>query len=218
MAAGEHPTSDAPSGRQRGTDQGDARGHKNVLVLDRFDRTSSPQGGVYRQQLLSALTLLDLDDTEARLASCPALAEVLRRLVQDGAGDARQLFRRVVFNVLLGNTADRAKNHAAFWDEQWLRLTPAFDLVPTMRIGLEAAQAIIVGLAGRAATLANALSEAGRFGLLPAEARQIVDDVESTIEQHWKAEFVECGVPEEHITRLDGRAVLSPLARLRAIR
>jgi serine/threonine-protein kinase HipA len=187
---------------------------RDVLVVERFDRSTAPAGAV-RHQLLSALTLLDLDDTEARLASYPQFAELLRRLARDGAGDARQLFRRMVFNVLIGNTDDHAKNHAAFWDGQWLRLTPAYDLVPTMRIGQEAEQAMVVGRSGRASTLANVLSEAGRFGLLRAEAIAIVDEVESTLVQHWRDEFAACGVPGEQMVRLEDRAVLSPVARLR---
>ncbi len=187
---------------------------KDVLVVERFDRGTAP-AGVVRYQMLSALTLLDLDDTEARLASYPQLAELLRRLARDGAGDARQLFRRMVFNVLIGNTDDHAKNHAAFWDGQWLRLTPAYDLVPTMRVGQEADQAMVVGRSGRASTLGNALSEAGRFGLLPAEAVAIVDEVETTVVEHWRNQFAACGVPPEQIVQLEGRAVLSPVARLR---
>jgi serine/threonine-protein kinase HipA len=56
---------------------------KDVLLVERFDRGIAPAGMV-RYQLLSALTLLDLDDTEARLASYPQLAELFRRLARDG--------------------------------------------------------------------------------------------------------------------------------------
>ena len=201
---------------------------KDVLLVERFDRRAAAAGSAgtgdasastsaLRYQLLSALTLLDLDDTEARLASYPQFAELLRRLAQDGAGDAQQLFRRMVFNLLIGNTDDHAKNHAAFWDGHWLRLTPAYDLVPTMRVGQEADQAMAVGRFGRASTLANALSEAGRFGLLPAEAKSIVDEVEATLVKHWRAEFSRCGVPKMQIDRLADRGVLSPVARQRRV-
>ena len=189
---------------------------KDVLIVERFDRTSAPRG-VLRRHLLSALSLLDLDDTEARLASYPQFAELLRRLAREGAADAREVFRRMVFNILTGNTDDHAKNHAAFWDGQWLELTPVYDLVPTLRAGQEAEQAMIVGSSGRASTLANALSEAGRFGLRAPEASMIVDEVESTIAGHWRREFTACGVTEEQIAMLEGRAVLSPVSRLRAL-
>jgi hypothetical protein len=115
---------------------------KDVLLIERFDRATS-LAGTRRLQRLSALTLLDLDDTGARLASYPALAELLRRHARDGTGDARQLFRRMAFNVLIGNADDHAKNHAAFWDGQWLQLTPAYDLVPRTRAGQEANPAMI---------------------------------------------------------------------------
>ncbi|NKF24765.1 type II toxin-antitoxin system HipA family toxin [Solimonas marina] len=188
---------------------------KDVLLVERFDREPAASGALLRRSMLSALTLLDLDDTEARLASYPALAELLHRLAANGRDDARQLFRRMVFNILVGNTDDHAKNHAAFWDGQWLRLTPAYDLLPMPRVGQEAAQAMQVGAAGRTATMANALSEAGRFALTPSQAREIVDEVEATIAAHWRSEFQACEVPQPQIDRLDGVAILSPVARLR---
>jgi len=50
------------------------------------------------------------------------------------------------------------------------------------------------GAFGRTATLANAFSEAGRFGLTPDRATVIVDEVESTIAEYWRAEFRDCGI------------------------
>ena len=189
---------------------------KDVLLVERFDRDPSP-AGITRLQLLSALTLLDLDESEARLASYPLLAEILRRLARDGMSDARQLFRRMAFNILIGNTDDHAKNHAVFWDGRWLRLTPAYDLVPTMRAGQEANQAMVVGALGRTSTLENVLSQCGRFGLLHSEASVILDEVDTTVAQYWIEEFTACGVPEAQIAQLDGRAVMSPVARLRKV-
>ena len=188
---------------------------RDVLLLERFDRAVSAAGQT-RRHMLSALSLLDLDDTEARLASYLDLAELLRQRARDGAGDAAQLYRRMIFNILVGNTDDHAKNHACFWDGRWLTLTPAYDLVPAMRVGEESAQAMEVGEQLRASTLANALSAAGRFGLNPPAALMIVDEVESTVRTHWQRTFAECGVPEQDIANLRGRAVLSAAALRRA--
>jgi serine/threonine-protein kinase HipA len=180
-----------------------------VLVVERFDRV--PSRG-QRRHMLSALSLLDLDDTEARLASYPDLAELLRRLAADGAADAAQLYRRMIFNILIGNTDDHARNHACFWDGRWLKLTPAYDLVPTLRVGEEARQAMEVGHDGRASTLVNALSMAGRFGLTGKAAGAIVDEVESAIRARWEETFRGCGVPDPDIGKLRGRAVLAAAA------
>ena len=96
---------------------------RDVLLLERFDRVVSAAGQT-RRHMLSALSLLDLDDTEARLASYLDLAELLRQRAKDGAGDAARLYRRMVFNITLANTDDHAKSHACFWDGRCLTLTP----------------------------------------------------------------------------------------------
>lgn len=181
---------------------------RSVLLVRRFDR-EIVTGGVARRLLLSALTLLQLDETEARLAGYPALAEVLRRLSLQPMADAGELFRRMVFNLLVGNTDDHAKNHACFWDGHWLALTPAYDLVPLPRVGQEGRQAMHVGDRGPEATLSNARSQAGRFGLAAAEAEAIIDEVRDGLEG-WDALFAEHGVPEAEIGRLNGTTVLSP--------
>lgn len=184
---------------------------RDALVVERFDRLRAGKTEV-RRHMLSALTLLDLDDTEARLASYPDLAEILRRLSSDGPGDAAQLYRRMVFNILIGNTDDHAKNHACFWDGRWLKLTPAYDLVPTQRVGQEASQAMEVGELGRVSTLANALSAAGRFGLSLQAAVQVIDEVEEVVRTKWERIFATCGVHDRSIAQLRERAVLSPVA------
>lgn len=189
---------------------------KDVLLVERFDREPALGGGMWRRQMLSALTLLDLDDTEARLASYPRLAEILRQRASDGRSDAEELFRRMVFNILVGNSDDHAKNHAAFWDGHWLRLTPAYDLVAIPRIGQEAVQAMEIGKQGRASTIANALSEAGRFGLLADHAQSIVKSMEETLAKEWKEAFRACHIPDREIERFDGKGILSPGACLNA--
>lgn len=184
---------------------------RDILVMERFDRVPSKKGET-RRQMLSALSLLELDDTEARLASYPAFAEVLRRFGEEGAADAAQVYRRMIFNILIGNTDDHAKNHACFWDGRWLTLTPAYDLVPTLRVGEEGNQAMEVGKLGRSSSLVNALSMAGRFGVSKAAAVAIVDEVEAVVQANWEKFFARCGVPDRDIARLRGRAVLSPAA------
>ncbi len=68
--------------------------------------------------VVSAATILGLDPyLGARYATYPELADRLRATSVD-AGDARELFARIVFNVIVGNTDDHARNHAAIWDGQ----------------------------------------------------------------------------------------------------
>lgn len=187
---------------------------RDVLLVERFDREQT-QGGVYRHLMLSALTLLDLDDTEATLASYPDLSEVLLRHAEDAVGDRRELFRRMVFNILVGNEDDHAKNHSCFWDGHRLRLTPAYDLLPQRRAGMEGRQAMIVGTrgpGGRESTLTNGLTSAGRFGLDKHEAVALAREVLAVVEDQWEACFAAAGVPRREIESLRGTSVLSPVA------
>jgi len=86
---------------------------RDTLLVERFDREGA-DAMVRRHHMLSALTLLNLDDTEAALASYPDLSDVLLRHAHNPAADRAELFRRMVFNILIGNEDDHAKNHACF--------------------------------------------------------------------------------------------------------
>lgn len=185
-------------------------GGKPILLVRRFDRLEGA-AGVTRRLLLSALTLLQLDETEARLASYPDLAEILRRLSRRPQADALELYRRMVFNILIGNGDDHAKNHACFWDGEWLELTPAYDLLPTPRIGQEGRQAMDVGDAGKASTLSNARSQAGRFGLTADQADAVIADTRTQIAD-WKAVFQQAGVSPVEVDRLSQTTIMSPVA------
>ncbi len=79
-----------------------------------------------RRAMVSALRILSLEDMMARYASYQALSEMIRHRFVDPQKTLRELFSRLAFNVLCGNTDDHARNHAAFWDGYSLRLTPAY--------------------------------------------------------------------------------------------
>jgi serine/threonine-protein kinase HipA len=187
---------------------------RDVLLVERFDREQL-EGVVYRHLMLSGLTLLNLDDTEATLASYPDLSEVLLRHAEDSVGDRKELFRRMVFNILVGNEDDHAKNHSCFWDGHRLRLTPAYDLLPQRRAGVEGRQAMIVGtrgLGGRESTLANAVTSAGHFGLDQDEAATLAREVLAVVQDQWETCFASVRIPRREIELLRGTSVLSPVA------
>lgn len=154
---------------------------KDVLLVERFDRT--PQGG--RRILVSGLTMLGLDEMEARYATYPDLLDVLRR---DGADPniGKRLFERIVFNIAIGNNDDHARNHAAFWDGQVLDLTPAYDLCPQPRSGETSAQAMAFGRDGqRDSSFAACLDVAPVYGLTKSEARGIIMQQIDMISADW---------------------------------
>lgn len=131
--------------------------HKDVLLIERFDRLHSAMGWT-RRAMVSALTLLGLDEMMARYASYEDLAELDRHRFSEPKQTLRELYGRICFNVLCSNTDDHAGNHAAFWDGRQLTLTPAYDICRQSRTGSEATQAMLIKGDIRASTLAACLA------------------------------------------------------------
>jgi len=147
-------------------------GERDVLLVERYDR---PGVGA-RRSVLSGLTLLGLHEMAARHGSYADLAEQIRlRFVRPDA-TLRELFARIVVNVLVGNTDDHARNVAAFWDGDHLELTPAYDVCPQPRHTGETAQAMAYGPDGEArARLACVAAAAGTYRLSAGDAASIVE-------------------------------------------
>lgn len=158
--------------------------NKDVLLIERFDRIHA-RDSWQRKAMVSALTLLGLDEMMARYASYEDLAEIIRHRFKNTSATLRELFSRVVFNILCGNTDDHARNHAAFWDGHMLELTPAYDICPQGRTGNEATQAMLISGSNRMSQLSACLAAAHNFLLSPDEAREIIEHQIIVIEENW---------------------------------
>lgn len=159
---------------------------KDVLLIERFDRQRT-EAGWTRHAMVSALTILGLDEMMARYASYEDLAEIIRHRFTNAKDTLKELYARICFNVLCGNTDDHARNHAAFWDGKKLTLTPAYDICPQGRTGNEATQAMLIKGDDRASTLATCLSAAPDYHLKDAEAAALIEHQITTIAEHWQA-------------------------------
>jgi serine/threonine-protein kinase HipA len=159
--------------------------NKDVLLIERFDRV--PKGDKWaRKTMVSALTLFGLDDMTARYASYETLAEIIRHRFTDPRQTLKELFSRLAFNILCGNTDDHARNHAAFWDGKALTLTPAYDICPQGRTGNEASQAMLISGNNNLSQLKTCLEAANNFLLSKEDARTIFDHLIAAIERHWE--------------------------------
>ena len=184
---------------------------KNVLLVERFDRVKATDGWS-RRIVLSALTLLGLDEMMARYASYEDLAHRIRGEFDQPGQTLRELFGRIVFNVLCGNTDDHARNHAAFWDGVSYRLTPAYDICPQSRTGGEATQAMLLHGQERRSQLVHCLAAAERLGLSHAQAREIINHQIATIHDSWDAICDEAELSPVDRNFLWGRQFLNPFA------
>jgi len=159
--------------------------------------------------MVSTLTLLGLDDMMARYASYETLAEIIRHRFTNPKDTLKELFSRLVFNILCGNTDDHARNHAAFWDGKALTLTPAYDICPQGRTSNEASQAMLISGNNNLSQLKSCLETANNFLLPEEDARAIFGHLTETIEQNWMAVCDEAELSEVDRKLLWGRQFLN---------
>ncbi len=187
---------------------------KDVLLIERFDRIWS-DGNWHRRAMVSALTILELDEMMAAYASYEKLAEIIRHRFSNPKPTLRELFSRIVFNILCGNTDDHARNHAAFWDEQ-LTLTPAYDICPQSRTGQQASQAMLIRDNDRTSQVSTCIAAASLFLLNQNEAISIVNHQVKVIEHTWQAVCEEASLSEVDQMLFWRRQFLNPFAFLNA--
>lgn len=157
---------------------------KDVLLIERFDRIKT-DSGYTRRSLISALTLFALDEMMARYASYQDFCEIIRTEFVEPKKDLKELWKRLVFNILIGNNDDHARNHAAFWDGKNLSLTPAYDLCPQKRGSRESNQAMLICGEDKASRLETCFQASQQFLLSRQDAIKITEEIMVSIIKHW---------------------------------
>ena len=168
---------------------------KDVLLVERFDRARTKDDWT-RKAMVSALTLFGLNEMMARYASYEDLAEIIRHRFTSPKATLHELYGRLVFNILCGNTDDHARNHAGFWGGEHLKLTPAYDICPQSRSGNEASQAMLIVGDNRTSTLATCLEAAPNFQLSEEAAKDIITRQIGTIRDAWDGICEEAALTE----------------------
>jgi serine/threonine-protein kinase HipA len=188
---------------------------EHALAVRRFDRDAA-----MRIHCISAGTALRAATASGQEPEFgyPSLAQLLRRagVAEDDRNllDMQELFRRMVFNILIDNTDDHEKNHAlmvvAPTRQGKYRLAPAYDVLTTN--SGQGYQEFIVGTARRDSTLSNAMSQCELFGYIPAQAAGEVVRVIKVVDT-WRKHFADCGVCAADIQslaeRIDGVQLLT---------
>lgn len=146
-------------------------GDKAVLLSWRFDREAGN-----RLPYLSALSMLQVRDGER--ASYPEIVDELSRHGASARADAAELYRRMIFNVLISNVDDHLRNHGFLWAGKggW-RLSPAFDLNPTPVDQKARILSTNISLDEGTCSIELARSQAELFGLRLADADAIIAEV-----------------------------------------
>ena len=205
-------------------------GGKSCLLIRRFDRYwvddaqltqglaqlpddlvlhETRPGDAARHELrlpfVSSLTLVGCDEMASRTKGYADIAAAVRQHAHPRAirQDTRELFARMVFNILVSNDDDHLRNHGFVRDPRlggW-RLSPLYDVVPRPGIAYERLLHLEVGLQGKLATLDNALSAYARFDLERPDALALMANIVVRVQQ-WKAFFEDHGASGALIDKL----------------
>lgn len=200
-----------------------AIGGRKAMLIRRFDRywaepgktlaaedegmATQPGNGKTEHRLgfVSGLTLLACDETESRTKAYTDLAQAVRRYCHPGVirADNAELFKRMVYNVLVSNDDDHLRNHGFVWEPRlagW-RLSPLYDVLPRASHATERYLHLGVGPQGRLATLDNALAAHEMFTLSRSTAGEMIAAVWRVVRE-WRVYFDSFGVAAADIEQI----------------
>ena len=169
---------------------------RTVFLTHRFDRVDE-----IRVPFLSAMSMLEAVDGQHR--SYMEIADAIRMHSASATEDLHELWRRVVFTILISNTDDHLRNHGFLHaGEQGWRLSPAYDVNPVPTdVGPRVLSTAIVEGDDRSAAMDLAFNAAPHFGLEDHEARRIAEEVARAAAQ-WRKVARGLGASEAECDRM----------------
>jgi serine/threonine-protein kinase HipA len=198
-------------------------GDRKVMLIKRFDRywampgvelvadvsllATQPGAGLTEHRLgfISGLTLAACDETESRTKAYSDLAQAVRNHCHPSGirADNAELFKRMVYNILVSNDDDHLRNHGFVWEPRLLgwRLSPLYDVLPRASHATERFLHLGVGPQGRLATLDNALESHEMFTLSRAAACEMIAGIWRTVRE-WRVYFESFGVPAAEVEKI----------------
>jgi len=170
-------------------------GGKPVIVVRRFDRN-----GQRRIPFLSAMSMIGARDNETH--SYMEIADALRQHGAASKEDLPELWRRIVFNVLISNTDDHLRNHGFLYEgtRGW-RLSPAYDLNPVPVDIKPRVLTTAINAEDTTASIDLAFEVAGYFELQDAESRTVAREVANSVSR-WRQQSVRYGIEKKEIDRM----------------
>jgi serine/threonine-protein kinase HipA len=172
---------------------------KPTLIIRRFDRRKSKNGEM-RIPFLSAMSMLGAKDHEEH-----SYLEIIDALLRYGASpeaDMCELWRRIVFSVLVSNTDDHLRNHGFIYEKfKGWRLSPAYDINPTPMEIKPRILTTTIDLKDGSASLELALSVAENFRLSKSSAKKIIKQVAASVTE-WRKVAQTFGISKTEINRM----------------
>lgn len=175
-----------------------ARG--GVVLVERFDRVADEQHHLV--SVASLINKFDITQFDESAMSYPGICQLGKRIGHRTGNLAQMVFRRMLFNIAIGNTDDHLRNHAFYKKSPVAEyvLTPGYDIVPN--VGLQGSHAIALGAFGNSPSKSNIDAAAHRMGLAREVTQAITQDVVEVVDG-WRESLRDAGVAAADITVLE---------------
>lgn len=171
-------------------------GKKNVIVLKRFDRN-----GNTRIPFLSAMSMLNAIDNDSQIQSYLDIADAIR---QNGAvpkEDLQELWKRIVFFILISNTDDHLRNHGFLYvNEAGWKLSPLYDVNPSC--DNKNVLSTYITESDNSQSLDLALEVCEYFEISIETAKTIILDMKNKI-KNWKTVAKQFGLSKSEIDKME---------------
>lgn len=170
----------------------------HTLISQRFDRAD----GGKRIHFASAMTHLGLQDGDNASSGCGYLdiVDFILRHSGDTEQNLKELYRRVAFNICIGNSDDHFRNHGFLLTRKGWTLSPAYDMNPT----LSTHQSLLINSTTSEANLGILLDASDEY-MLPREvARSIIDEVCQALDG-WQSLATRLGISQREIALFEDR-------------
>ena len=161
---------------------------RDLLLSERFDRTADGK----RIHFASAMSLLGLDDG-AGSSTGNGYLDIVDFILQgcmDVGRNLRELYHRVAFNVMFGNTDDHFRNHGFLLTPKGWTLSPAYDINP----GVKTHQCLLIDQYTEQSDISALLSASGNYMLEQKEAAEIIEEVRAAVKD-WRKVASELKIP-----------------------
>lgn len=175
---------------------------RQIILVRRFDLARTERG-VTRKGFASAYTVLGLGNPrdDAKKKSYLRFADEARRWTGRPYGEA--IWQRLAFNAMVGNVDDHPRNHALIRDAEAWHLSPAFDIVGSVR-NEQVALSMRFHNDGAVATPETLLASAMLLGIDPEIAIAAMLKMADTILGSWRQRFEQIGAEGEQVEKLAG--------------
>lgn len=164
----------------------------HILLSKRFDRNSDGR----RIHFASALTLLGLTDGD-NASTGYGYTDIVDFIVQHGSNveqNLEELFRRVVFYIIVGNSDDHFRNHGFLLTRKGWELSPAYDINPTLAYN----QSLLISRTTSESDLNILLESSGDYMLSTEKAKSIITEIKTAMKS-WRTEARRLGLPQRGI-------------------